>query len=54
MPTRRKWLQVYPSKNMDVENHTERILLVDDTPATIAVIKTILEEQGYEVFVATT
>jgi signal transduction histidine kinase len=38
---------------MNAENHIERILLVDDMPSTIAVIKTILEEQGYDVFVAT-
>jgi signal transduction histidine kinase len=38
---------------MNAENHIERILLVDDMPSTIAVIKTILEEQDYEVFVAT-
>jgi len=31
----------------------ETILVVDDTPATIEVVKTTLEEKGYEVLVAT-
>jgi DNA-binding response OmpR family regulator len=30
-----------------------KILLVDDTPSTIGVVRTALEEEGYSVFVAT-
>jgi CheY-like chemotaxis protein len=38
---------------MEEKSRKGTILLVDDTPPTIGVVKTALEEEGYEVFVAT-
>ncbi|MCP4398786.1 MAG: response regulator [bacterium] len=38
---------------MEKEHQQETILVVDDTPATIEIVKMALEEEGYKVLVAT-
>jgi signal transduction histidine kinase len=39
---------------MPTHGRKGKILVVDDTPATIEMVKTVLESEGYEVIVATT